>query len=106
MASKRALFWSSADFDEFYWYIDNHGTLIIKWVDNNFVLLVSTINYLNENVLVSRKKSPAINMNRSHIKNIWASSAVVKVKGSRITNKYNNWLSVGNLADQQIYYCR
>eukprot|EP00957_Ditylum_brightwellii_P003801 288701-Ditylum_brightwellii.AAC.1 len=43
-------------FKDFYWLVDEHGTLIGRWMDNGMVFAVSTIHQVGKTVQRIRKE--------------------------------------------------
>ena len=46
-----------ANFNDFYWTIDENGTLVGRWMDNGLVCVVSTVHKINTVVKRLRKRS-------------------------------------------------
>eukprot|EP00957_Ditylum_brightwellii_P054813 4154072-Ditylum_brightwellii.AAC.1 len=45
-----------AYFDDFYWMVDEHETLVGRWMDNGMVFVVSTIHQVGKKVQRTRKQ--------------------------------------------------
>ena len=92
----------NALFNDLYWCIDEHGTLVARWIDNNQVLLVSTAHYPTETVQKSRKLPRMTVTNRTHVAKVWGTSPRKVVSIPAIVEDCNANMGEVDLADQRI----
>eukprot|EP00957_Ditylum_brightwellii_P028888 2182393-Ditylum_brightwellii.AAC.1 len=59
------------DFNEFRYLIDDDSTLIVKWMDNGLVLLVSTLHVVGNSIKVNRRKPCITLKNKAHVEKVW-----------------------------------
>ena len=58
------------NFNEFHYCIDEHGTLLGRWMDNSLVFCVSTVHKIG-NVIKQMRKRPRLNTaNKRHVSNV------------------------------------
>ncbi len=55
------------NFNNLYYCTDDYGTLTMKWIDNNIVLMVSTLHKPNDPVNRVRRRPRLTATNRHHI---------------------------------------
>ena len=48
---------NNVDFNDFYWCIDEHGTLVGRWMDNGLVLVTSTVHKVGRIVKKKQKET-------------------------------------------------
>ena len=93
-----------ADFNQFYWCVDEYGTLLGRWVDNNFVFCVSTIHCVGRSIQRLRRKPRKTLRNTKHVERIWGNEGAVLIDIPVIIDDYNHWMGGVDLADQRIAY--
>ena len=79
-------------FNDLYWCTDDTGTLIVRWIDNSSVLMVTTVHKVTQKVSRVRKKPRQTATNRNHIQQVWGVNAAVSIEIPRIVDDYNHWM--------------
>ena len=64
------------DFNELHWSVDALGTLLIRWMDNGLVFLVSTVHKVSQIVKRGRKRPRASVRNKSHVSRVWGNKGM------------------------------
>lgn len=89
-------------FNDLYYCVDDDGTLVMRWVDNNTVLMVSTVHNPESNILKDRRRPRLTNTNNSHVSAVWGVNHVRQIKIPGAINDYNKYMNGVDLADQRI----
>ena len=58
-------------FNDFYWMVDDDGTMLGRWMDNNFVFMVSTVHRIGKTIERVRRKPRKTAKNCKHVDEIW-----------------------------------
>ena len=69
---------NSATLNDFYYCVDQYGTLVVKWMDNGLVLLVSTLHKPEKKWHSRKKETLCNNKNKNHVSRIWGNESVKK----------------------------
>jgi hypothetical protein len=77
-------------FNTLYTLPDRRNFLMMRWVDNDVVDLVSTVHTGNECVKKARKRPRENQLNRKNVREVWGSSAVVDIIIPKVIDDYNN----------------
>ena len=94
-----------ARFNDFYWTVDEYGTLLGRWMDNNFVFCVSTVHRIGKVIERIRRKPRMTAINKSHVEQVWGSLGKIAIYIPQLIDDYNHWMGGGvDLADQRIAY--
>lgn len=93
-----------ANFNEFYWTIDEFGTLIARWMDNGMVFVVSTVHQVGKMIKRLRKRPRKTEDNRRHVDKVWGDKGCVHVYIPTLIDDYNHWMGGVDMADQRISY--
>ncbi len=93
-----------SNFNEFYWLIDEHGTLVARWKDNGMVLCCSTIHRVGKTIERLRKKPRLTTTNSSHVKQVWGDKGCTNIKIPTLIDDYNHWMGGVDMSDQLIAY--
>ena len=93
-----------ARFNEFYYTIDNFGTLIARWMDNGMVFCVSTLHRPGNMIKRLRKRPRVTNNNKNHVSKIWGDKGTVQIFIPTLIDDYNHWMGGVDLCDQRIAY--
>ena len=91
-------------FNDLRWCVDDQGTLVMRWLDNGDVLLVSTCHYPTQLVTVVRRKPRITVSNRPFIDAVWGKEFEVPIKIPRVVNDYNFHMNGVDKVDQLISY--
>eukprot|EP00957_Ditylum_brightwellii_P134295 10239008-Ditylum_brightwellii.AAC.1 len=83
---------TNVDFNEFYLTVDNLGTLVACWMDNNVILMVSTVHRVGEAVMCMRRRPRIMVKNKGHVTQIWDKQGKVEVQMPRMVDNYNHWM--------------
>lgn len=94
----------SAKFNEFYWTIDEFGTLVARWMDNGMVFCVSTMHKVGNRVKRMRKRPRKTANNKNHIEKIWGEKGATDIYIPTLIDDYNYWMGGVDVADQRISY--
>ena len=93
-----------ANFNDFYWTVDEHGTLLGRWMDNGLVFIVSTVHKVGKIVKRLRKKPRKTGKNKRHVDKIWGDKGAVPIFIPVMIDNYNFWMGGVDLSDQRIAY--
>ena len=94
----------SACFNQFFWTVDEHGTLVARWMDNGMVLCVSTVHSVGKMVEKNRRKPRKTLKNQTHVDAVWGSEGKKKIFIPTLIDDYNHWMGGVDLCDQHISY--
>ena len=92
-----------SNFNDFFWSVDEHGTLVARWVDNGLVFCVSTLHKINNTVKRLRKRPRKTINNRRHVDKIWGDEGTKEIYIPTLIDDYNHWMGGVDVADQQIH---
>ena len=95
---------SQAEFNDFFYTYDDHGTLIARWMDNGLVFLVSTIHSIGSIIQRNRRRPRITQNNKAHVSKVWGAAGVMKVYIPLLVDHYNHWMGGVDLSDQRIVY--
>ena len=89
------------------YYINNADDYrIFRWIDNNVVLMVSTI-HTGDEVLKRAQRRPRItDKNKGHVQLVWGDNHTVNINIPLLIDDYNHWMLGVDVADQLIAYYR
>ena len=93
-----------ADFNDFYWMIDENETLLGRWKDNGMVFVTSTIHRVGNTIKRLRKKPRLTTTNKKHVEKVWGENRAVENFISTLIDDYNHWMGGVDLVDQQTSY--
>ena len=82
--------------------MDDEGTKVFRWVDNNIVTFVSTIHDIEASVEANRKRPRMTATNKKHVAEVWGDKHVKKIEIPQFINDYNFWMGGVDRADQLI----
>ena len=82
-------------FNTLHWMNDVDNYQIQRWIDNNIVMMVSTLHGPNEEVLRERKKPRVTTINRGNIQRVWGDDYIKEVFIPTIIDDYNHWMQLG-----------
>ena len=102
--SLKAVDVEKSNFNEFYWLIDEHGTLVSRWKDNGMVLCCSTVHRVGNTIERLRRKPRLTTTNSSHVKQVWGDNGTTKIKIPTLIDDYNHWMGGVDMSDQLIAY--
>ena len=91
-------------FNDFFWTVDEHGTLVARWMDNGMVFVVSTVHKPGKIVKRLRKKPRITPNNKKHVQKIWGDKGAVPIFIPRLIDNYNFWMNGVDLTDQRVSY--
>ena len=58
-------------FNELFWFIDEVGKLVVKWMDNRMVFLVSTVHTIMDVAYCLQRQPRVIPLNKGHVNDVW-----------------------------------
>ena len=93
-----------ANFNDFFYCIDEFGTLCAKWMDNGLVFCVSTLHSIGSVIQRARRRPRKSQKNKAHVKTIWGDSGKANVYIPTLIDDYNHWMGGVDLKDQRITY--
>ena len=93
-----------ASFNDFYWMVDEFGTLLGRWMDNGMVFVVSTIHRVGKIVQRRRKRPRKTQNNKSHVNFIWGENGTALIHIPTLIDNYNYWMGGVDVGDQRISY--
>ena len=100
----RAITKEKVNFNDFYWMIDEYGTLIGRWMDNGLVFCVSTLHKPGKTIKRNRKRPRVTQNNRRHVQRIWGDQGATEIFIPTLIDDYNYWMGGVDVADQRISY--
>ena len=100
----RALTKEKANFNDFFYTVDEFGTMCARWMDNGLVFCVSTLHKIGNEIKRKRKRPRVTQNNRNHVKEIWGDKGATDIKIPTLIDDYNHWMGGVDVADQQISY--
>ena len=92
------------NFNDFYWTVDEFGTMCARWMDNGLVFCVSTLHKNGYDIKRNRKRPRVTQNNRNHVKDIWGDKGAAEIKIPTLIDDYNHWMGGVDVADQRISY--
>ena len=92
------------DFNDFFWTVDDYGTLVARWMDNGMVFCTSTIHRPGKSVERCRRKPRKTKKNEKHVDKIWGKEGRKNIKIPTLIDDYNHWMGGVDLSDQRIAY--
>ena len=69
-----------ANFNDFFWMIDDSGTLLARWMDNGMVFCVSTMHKAGKDIKRMKKRPRVTKNNRKHVSDIWGEKGATKIR--------------------------
>ena len=93
-----------ANFNDFFWMIDEHNTLVGRWLDNGLVFVVSTVHKIGNYITRTRKRPRKTPKNERHVDIVWGKNGSAKINIPTLIDDYNHWMGGVDLADQRIAY--
>ncbi len=93
-----------ARFNEFYYTIDEFGTLVAQWMDNGMVFCTPTLHRPGNMIKRLRKCSRVTINNKNHVSKIWGDKGTAQICIPTLIGDYNNWMGGVNVFDQRISY--
>ena len=94
----------AAQFNDFFYCVDDYGTLVAKWMDNGLVLMVTTLHKPGKNIVRERKRPRVTIKNKKHVNKIWGNEPVKRISIPKVVDDYNHWMGGVDLVDQRISY--
>ena len=91
-------------FNDFYYCLDQYGTLCARWMDNGLVFCCSTLHHVGDSISRRRKRPRVTNKNKNHVNTIWGEESVKKINIPKLIDDYNHWMGGVDLCDQRIAY--
>ena len=89
---------------QLFWTVDEHNTLVARWMDNGMVFCVSTMHKIGA-VIKRRQKRPRVTLlNKRHVNTIWGTEGVADIFIPTLIDDYNHWMGGVDLSDQRISY--
>ena len=88
------------------YYLKMDGYIILRWVDNNIVTMVSTVHYPEPSVVSARRRPRKTSKNKGHVDTVWGDKLVIKIQIPQWIHDYNHWMGGIDKADQLISYYR
>jgi len=89
-------------FNDLFWCTDDCGTLVMKWIDNNEVFIVSTAHMPTSSIMRNRRKPRQTSTNKAHIETVWGQNSVRQIKIPAVIDDYNHNMNGVDIADQRI----
>ena len=103
-ASLRKITLTDAKFNDFFYCVDEHGTLCARWMDNGLVFCVSTMHRVGKIVQRMRRRPRITVNNKAHLESVWGKEGKVKINIPKLIDDYNHWMGGVDLVDQRIAY--
>ena len=94
----------NSNFNDFFWAVDEHGTLVARWVDNGLVFCVSTLHKVGKKVKRMRKRPRKTLNNKRHVDSVWGDKGKVEIFIPTLIDDYKHWMGGVDLVDQRISY--
>ena len=93
-----------ANFNDFFWTVDEYATLVARWMDNGMVFCISTMHKAGKDIARVRKRPRVTQNNRRHVSDIWGDKGSTKIRIPTLIDDYNYWMGGVDVADQRISY--
>ena len=93
-----------ARFNEFYYMIDEFGTLVARWMDNGMVFCVSTLHRPGNMIKWLWKRPRVTILNKHHVSKIWGDKGTAQICIPTLIDDYNHWMDGVDVSDQRISY--
>eukprot|EP00957_Ditylum_brightwellii_P100473 7658487-Ditylum_brightwellii.AAC.1 len=93
-----------ANFNNLFWTVDVFGILVVQWMDNGFVLCVTTLHKVGEIVERLRKCPRTAVKNKLHAAKVWGDKGKKHIFISTLIDDYNHWMCGVDIVDQHIAY--
>ena len=91
-------------FNDFFWMIDTHSTLVARWKDNGMVFLTSTVHQVGNTIERLRKKPRSTATNKNHVEAVWGNNGSTNIYIPTLVDDYNHWMGGVDMTDQLISY--
>ena len=75
----RAVEQKEAKFNDFYWTVDEFGTLVARWIDNGIFLCISKMHKVGSVIKRKRKHPRVTKLNRRHVNSVWGENGVAEI---------------------------
>ena len=95
---------NDANFNDFYYCYDEHGTLLGRWMDNGLVFCVSTLHKVGKTIKRMRKRPRKTVNNKNHVDRVWGDQGKVQIYIPTLIDNYNYWMGGVDVSDQRIAY--
>ena len=93
---------NSTKFNECHYTVDEVGSHVYRWVDNNVVTFVTTVHEKEISVTAKRKKPRMTATNRECLKEVWGDAHTKEIKIPQFIDDYNHNMNAVDRADQLI----
>ena len=94
----------AAVFNDIRYAVDKHGTLVLSWVDNVHVLMISTVHDPTEKILRARRRPRVTRVSKAHIESAWGGRPTAEIEIPTVIDDYNHIMGGVDMADQRISY--
>ena len=91
-------------FNHFYFTIDPYNNMVGRWLDNSFVLVMSTVHSCVKSVMKKRRRPRENPKNKDHIPKVFGTHGFANICIPWIINTYNYWMGGVDRCDQMIAY--
>jgi len=68
------------NFNDFFWTVDEYGTLVARWMDNGMVFCTSTVHRPDQSIERCRRKPRKTKKNERHVDKIWGKQGRMNIK--------------------------
>ena len=85
-----------------YFCVDSFNNLVVKWVDNSIVLMITTSHRPHDFIQRVRRRPRSTATNKRHVKDVWGDHSIKNIEIPRLIDDYNKHMGVVDLADQRI----
>ena len=82
--------------------VDEHGTLLGRWIDNGLVFCVSTLHKPGKMIKRKRKRPRVAKNNKRHVQKIWGDNDAAEIFIPTLIDDYNYWMGGVNVVDERI----
>ncbi|CAJ1938795.1 unnamed protein product [Cylindrotheca closterium] len=93
-------------FNTVYHINDRRNFRIFRWIDNNTVIVVSTLHDGTESIVRRRRRPRVTVLNKAHVDTVFGNSAVKQIGIPGFIDDYNHWMGGVDKSDQYIAYYR
>eukprot|EP00957_Ditylum_brightwellii_P041886 3172700-Ditylum_brightwellii.AAC.1 len=91
-------------FNNFYWTVDEYGSLVGRWEDNGMVFVVTTIHKVRETITRLRKCPRKTQNNKRHVDQVWEENGTAFINIPTLIDNYNYWMGGVDVSNQHISY--
>lgn len=86
------------------YYVRRDDYVILRWIDNNEVFMVSSLHDPAERIMQERRRPRRTATNAAHLTEVWGNNARADIPIPLVVHQYNNWMNGVDVSDQLVQY--